>query len=169
MKANYKTNERIIEGKKRAKKYAEFAAQNNLEIDEWQKVPEGTDMNTGMTVYDMAKQGAAQAPALTEEGCAKLKQEIANFVKNNRDDYYMLLNNDLHDYTLFHVNAPTGPVQGPPQYEKIAEEVYLCMIERGTLVEYEVTDGAVELWITDPDKQPYVYYFFKYGTAVIEI
>lgn len=165
MKANYEQNELIVEGKEKAKKYAKWGAENKQNMNEWTPVDPGTDITSGMTMYDVAKQGAAAAPALSEEGLLKLKEDLIKFAQTHFDTDYMLLCNERRDYTLFTNHKKLDTI-----FETLAFDVIDCLQNRGTIVDYEVQEetGGVELWIKDFADDSAAYYFFPYGEAVIK-
>lgn len=160
MKANYENNEEILKGKARARKYEAWAKENRVEtLDDWSPVEPGTDIDSGATVYDMAKQGAAIAPELSQEAISKLIDEMSEFIDTHKDNYYMLLCNERRDYTLF--DARTYPTAS-----HLAKDIIVCMKNRGLLVEYEIQAEGVELWSREDDDAA-VYYFFPSGKMVV--
>ena len=65
-----------------------------------------------MNLYDVNKQIFAQLPEINEEEIEEAKNNVKNFImKNyygNNSHYFMLLNNEEHDYTLFSIISTTA-------------------------------------------------------------
>ena len=161
MKANYENNPEILKGKERAKKYEEF--KNASETEDWQEVKSGTELNPGVTMYEMAKQGAAVAPALTGDQIENFKKAMISFIDNHPGRYYMLLCNDRRDYTLFDKNGRLSDLS-----TRITEDILDCVKNREChIVDYEDQQDAFEIWIKDSTEDAAAYYFFPYDRGVI--
>ena len=79
----------------------------------------------------------------------------------------MLLCNERKDYTIFHINNICN--------DKKPMELSLCLIDeclknRGEIRGIDITKdkGAIEIWLSI-DGEAYVYYFFPYDSALVEI
>ena len=89
------------------------------------------------------------------------KEELIDkFTREKFDNYYMLLCHDRRDYTIFHTTVREGSV-----YLDLEE----CLINRGQIYSIDKTEDecAIEIWLMIDD-EPYCYYFFPYGSAVVE-
>lgn len=117
--------------------------------------------NKGFTInlMELNSMLITQMPEL--ESTEKGEKEILNYVNTTRVNYYMLLNNELRYYTVFHKNKKTNA----PSIEK---EVIECAKELGAIKSIGPNeDGVIEIWITEGDKS-YPLYFFDYEKGVIE-
>lgn len=165
MKANYKDNELVQTNKHRAKMYEEINKSKEIEnAEQWTPIESGTELDAGMTLYDIAKQGAATAPPLPECALMQMQKDICDFVLKHPDHYYMLLCNERKDYTVLHTEYGIG------WDLTVASIVQECLQNRGNIVEYEIQEqtGGIELWIRDEADDAAAYYFFPYGIAIIE-
>ena len=119
-----------------------------------------------MNLYDVNKQIFSQLPKINNEEIEEAKNNIKNFImKNyygNNAHYFMLLNNEKHDYTIFSIISHF-PI------DTIIEDIFECVNNRGTLKMVETYDdddtnmNQIGFWIDDK-----IYYFFPYDNGVIE-
>ena len=118
--------------------------------------------NLQMNLYDLNKQIIAQMPALDEEGIEYSLMTIMAYIKNTKNQFYMLLCKDINYYTIFNIStAITEPYA--------CEEVIACAREWGVIKSVEITDNnAVEIWVQDEDNEARVMYLFPYDAGVIE-
>lgn len=117
--------------------------------------------NKGFTInlMELNSMLITQMPEL--ESTEKGEKEILNYVNTTRVNYYMLLNNELRYYTVFHKNKKRNATS-------IEKEVIECAKELGAIKSIGPNeDGVIEIWITDGDKS-YPLYFFDYEKGVIE-
>lgn len=113
------------------------------------------------TAYDINKNLVKKYEhELTKEELKEKEKMIDDFTREKFDNYYMLLCHDRRDYTIFHTTVREGSA-----YLDFQE----CLINRGQIYGIDKTeDGcAIEIWLMI-DEEPYCYYFFPYGTAVVE-
>lgn len=118
-----------------------------------------------MNLYDVNKQIFAQLPEINEKEVEEAKNGIKNFImKNyygNNSHYFMLLNNEEHDYTLFSIISHFS-------IDTIIKDIFECVRNRGTLKMVEIYDddtnmNQIGFWIDDK-----IYFFFPYDNGVIE-
>lgn len=117
--------------------------------------------NKGFTInlMELNSMLITQMPKL--ESTEKGEKEILNYINATRVNYYMLLNNELRYYTVFHKNKKRNA-------SSIEKEVIECAKELGAIKSISPNeDGVIEIWITDGDKS-YPLYFFDYEKGVIE-
>lgn len=120
------------------------------------------------TLYDFNKAAVAQLPALNNIEFQHCLNKISNFLREKKDKYFMLLNRETANYTLFNL--------GNKNEQAIKETLYdlkVCLKNRGKVVSIEPENNditsAFEIWIIDEtEKEPLVYYFFPYDLGVIE-
>lgn len=120
------------------------------------------------TLYEVNKNLVQNAEKELTEGVLNSKKEIVkNFVNKTNNYYYMLLCNERKDYTIFHINNTCS--------NEKPMELSLCLIDeclknRGEIRGIDITKdkGAIEIWLSI-DGEAYVYYFFPYDSALVEI
>ena len=116
------------------------------------------------TLYDMNKQIMKDRKPLTHVQLAAIQFQLEEWFNMIIDTYAMLLNHDLHDYTIFHLYETQNP--NPPAVA--AKELFTCLTNRGEILSIDPTeDNAWEIWLKINDT-PYCYYLFRYDDAVIE-
>lgn len=117
-----------------------------------------------MTVYELNQAGYASLPEMTDEQKESARKKIEDFLADhsyNDTDYLMLLNNDLHYYTVF-----VWKYQG---IKKFIDELMDIVEDLGKIKSIEVNDNdAVEFWITG-EEGTNMYVLFNYNQGVVEI
>lgn len=104
---------------------------------------------------------------------AVMKAVLTPYLKNKAltNSYFMLLNNEKRDYTVFRFINTIGD----KSIDKMIDECIECFENRGLVISVEAVEmGGIEIWFqsTKNPKGPqdfYCYYFFPYDNAVIEI
>lgn len=126
------------------------------------------------TLYDLNKGLVQQNEIKLSEGILNSKKEIIkNFVIKNENTYYMLLSNERKDYTIFTMGL-TGPDEKYSYEDKSKKLASVlideCLINRGEIRGIDITKdkGAIEIWMSIKEES-YVYYFFPYDAAIIDI
>lgn len=132
----------------------------NIENAEMAKVdlPELTvDMYTlNRSLYTSA---TPLSPTKIREGFEKV-QRTYNAAKEST--YYMLLNNELKYYTLFHKSADS--------IESFGDVVRECIEGFGTIKDVaSVENNAFEIWVTTEKNETYCFMLFDYTAGVIEV
>lgn len=133
----------------------------NIEVKDAQVLDMGT-------LYDLNKNLVKQNEIELTEAVLNSKKEIVkNFIIKQNNYYYMLLCNDRKDYTVFHWNniCEDG---GAMEIAKILVDE--CLKNRGEIRGIDITKdkGAIEIWLLI-DEEAFVYYFFPYDSAIIEV
>lgn len=118
-------------------------------------------MNIG-TLYDMNKLAMQKEKPLSNEELLSKIDEIKNFCMFSNNQYYMLLNKERSDFTLFNLKDNKVEVV-------IGDGLKECLQNRGKIlsIEKEENSSAYEIWILI-DNEPFVYYFFPYDEGVID-
>ncbi len=139
-------------------------------------------------LYELNKDMVENKEAiLTKEEITNKKELVKNYITETNNKYYMLLNRENADYTIFNIKEKFNSVEGAKANEvlsecesffrinkSIAEMINIlideCCSDRGDIKGIERTPdgGAVEIWISRFGES-YAYYFFEYDKAVIEI
>ena len=109
------------------------------------------------TLYDFNKSILASAEALKD--ISDKKEELTNFFKEH--EYFMLLCNELKDYTVFHLTTNNT-------INVAIKDLKECLDNRGEILSFEKTsdDFAFEVWMRI-DNEIYLYFLFPYDDAVI--
>lgn len=113
-----------------------------------------------LSLYDLNKQFVAQMKEMDEDVRENKFKEIQKWIEETKNDFYMLLCNELKYYTIFgfHDEAPAD----------FSETLTECVKNVGKLKAVDLTEDefAYELWI-EVDDEPHVFYFFPYDQGVV--
>ena len=125
------------------------------------------EIDSEVTLYDLNKDLVKKHEIkLSNKAIEQKKKLIINFLNNINDSYYMLLCNERRDYTIFTFKNKTTK-----EYQECADIlINECLFNRGELRGFDLTrtKDAIEIWMIIED-DAFVYYFFPYGNAIIEI
>ena len=123
-----------------------------------------------MTLYEMNKIGYSSLPRMSKSEIATMKERVTKWISEqdlnspNSDIFFILLNNDLHYYTIFAWEAHGGSCGD------VTEEIFSIVKDLGTLKSIEFNDnGAWEFWITGKDAVSNMYLLFNYTEGVIKV
>ena len=128
------------------------------------------------TLYDLNKTLVEKREIELTEGILNSKKEIVkNFIIGTNNSYYMLLCNEQKDYTIFNITTCACENQCMDcRKDKVKECVNIlvdeCLKNRGIIKGIDITKdkGAIEIWLSI-DGEAYVYYFFPYDAALIQV
>lgn len=113
-----------------------------------------------MNLYDMNKQFVAQMKEMSDEVRDEKLEEIQKWIEETKNDFYMLLCNELKYYTIFGIHD-----EAPSNFPDMMIE---CVKNIGKLKAIDRTEDefAYEMWIEVED-EPHVFYFFPYDQGVV--
>ena len=115
-----------------------------------------------MTLYELNQANYAQLPTMDKAALANSRGYIIDFLDREKSKYYLLLNNDLHYYTLFTFKGGYNP-------GAMTKEILDIVSELGEVKSIETnSNGALEFWIVTEDGCN-MYPLFTYERGVIEI
>lgn len=120
------------------------------------------------TLYDINKNIVKQNEIKLSEGVLNSKKQIiTDFIKKSNNCYYMLLCNERKDYTVFRWVNITNDNDAKEIAQILVDE---CLTNRGEIrgIDLTKTKDAIEIWMVI-DNEAYVYYFFPYDNAIIEV
>ena len=123
------------------------------------------------TLYDLNKGLVQQNEVKLSEGVLNSKKEvIKNFLVKTNNNYYMLLSNERKDYTIFTMGYNDGYTYEDKSKRLVSILVDECLVNRGEIRGIDITKdkGAIEIWMSI-EEESYVYYFFPYDTAIINM
>lgn len=132
-----------------------------------------TELGIG-TLYDINKNIVLNHEIKLNEGVLNSKKEIIkNYLEKTSNSYYMLLCNERKDYTIFHIGSINEDIElDYTEKRKEAAKVLVdeCLKNRGEIrgIDLTAAKDAIEIWMIIDD-DAYVYYFFPYDAAIIEI
>ena len=121
------------------------------------------------TLYDLNKGLVQQTEIKLSEGILNSKKEIIkNFLVGKNSNYYMLLCNEKKDYTIFRMGTNYDYTEKSKKVASILVDE--CLINRGEIRGIDITKDkeAIEIWMSI-EEDSYVYYFFPYDNAIIEM
>lgn len=117
------------------------------------------------TLYDLNKAVVVKEISLTGEKLEEKKSLVIDFLKNTKNTYYMLLCNERKDYTVFRLENQEQSLK------KLADcLIDECLLNRGLIKGIDITklNDAIEIWLSI-EEEAFVFYFFPYDAAIIEI
>ncbi len=125
-----------------------------------------SDIEMG-TVYDMNKQLVqSQEKQISKYKLGEKKKEIISFLRDNKSQYYMLLNNERRDYTIFNFDIEKSEECLAKMVNVLVDE---CLTNRGEIRGLDLTEAkdAFEIWLSI-EEESFCYYLFPYDIGVIE-
>jgi len=130
------------------------------------------NIDLGQTLYDMNKQLSATEEILTAPELVVKQDKLKEWFKEKigQCGYAMLLNNELHYYTIFYIIEDTDAT-----YNKAAAECIGCCTDRGDIISISERqeDGNYEIWVRIPKEdeegtEDYMFMLFCCDDFVIE-
>ena len=116
------------------------------------------------TLYDMNKAAIINMPSLTNSELKKNLKKIKQFFLDKTDKYFMLLNRETYNFTLFNLGNKNEIAM-----KQTMDDFKECLDNRGRIVSIETDSGGnYEIWIVDDFNEALVYYLFPYDLGVIE-
>lgn len=116
------------------------------------------------TLYDMNKAAIINMPSLTNSEFKKNLKKIKQFFLDKTDKYFMLLNRETYNFTLFNLGNKNEIAM-----KQTMDDFKECLDNRGRIVSIELDSaGNYEIWIVDDFNEALVYYLFPYDLGVIE-
>ena len=127
------------------------------------------EVDMGIDMYSFNRVNMGQLPYLeTEEEINGAKNIIRNYLKTNASNYYMLLNHDNRDFTLFNFRENITGLK----IDVMTNDIIECMENRGFgLLDVGLDEAgcAIEVWVKDRETETvYMYLLFPYENGVIE-
>ena len=127
------------------------------------------EVDMGIDMYSFNRVNMGQLPYLETEEIECAKQCLKNYINHTFSTYYMLLNHDNKDFTLFHFKNSVG---SDIKINTMANDIIECMENRGfglLEINSDETGGAQEVWVKDKKTETvYMYLLFPYDMGVIE-
>ncbi len=115
------------------------------------------------TVYDAVKSVVKAEKVLTNTELKKKIREIKQFFLTKNDKYFMLLNRETYNFTLFNLG-----MKDEVTMKRIMQDFKECLQNRGPVISIDPADeNAYEIWIS-VDDDVLAYYLFPYDIGVIE-
>lgn len=127
-----------------------------------------TEISMG-TLYDANKDIMSKQEPISLREWSDKSKALVEFCKDTQNQYYMLLNRETYNFTLFNFGSKNN--HGSLNTKKlIYDELKICLQNRGDVLSIELTQqkDAYEIWIRDDEQNILVYYFFPYDIGVIE-
>lgn len=116
-----------------------------------------------MKMYELNQAGYASLPTLAHDEVLACKGLLIDYLSSFDSNYYMLVNNEAHYYTLFTYKDEFHA------FADMAFEVLALVEELGEIKSIERNGPMVEFWIVDRDGNCRMYPFFDYAKGVIEV
>ncbi len=116
------------------------------------------------TLYDINKAAIIGMPDLTSSELKKILKQIKQFFLEKTDKYFMLLNRETYNFTLFNLGNKNNIA-----IKETIDDLKECLDNRGRVVSIEPDSaGNYEIWIVNNENEALVYYLFPYDLGVIE-
>ena len=116
-----------------------------------------------MSLYDINKNIIGQLPIYTKEQIKELQDKINVFRDNFEDNYFMLLCNDIHYYTVFYYEEYVSN-----EFRTLGDAVIQLLLERNyTIHSEEIAEDHIEIWIKDEEENTYAFMLFPYSQGIV--
>lgn len=121
-------------------------------------------IDTGMSLYELNKQGYAQLLPYDETQIQDAITWINEFSDKNKGKYYMLLCKEISYYTVFEKDFL--------EYDclSLGHGVIECLDNVGTIHGIDDNgEGALEIWVKTSDEEVYCMLLFNYDVGVVKV
>ena len=125
---------------------------------------EDQKIDTGMSLYELNKQGYAQLLPYDETQIQDAITWINEFSDKNKGKYYMLLCKEISYYTVFEKDFL--------EYDclSLGHGVIECLDNVGTIHGIDDNgEGALEIWVKTSDEEVYCMLLFNYDVGVVKV
>lgn len=121
------------------------------------------DGSIGMSLYELNQSLISQLPAYTNIQINKLEDRINGWEDNYViNQYFMLLCNDIHYYTILHRGAHENA-----DFPDLGQSITGLLYESGYKIHSdEILDDHCEIWAKN-EKGTYVFMLFPYDQGVV--
>lgn len=121
------------------------------------------ELSPNMNLYEMNKAAVKNEKPLKPYQFKQNLQKIKDFFRTKADKYFMLLNREKYDFTLFDLDDKNEVTMA-----RVMKDAETALLKRGKLVSIDLVndDTALELWIMT-DENAFAYYLFPYDDGVI--
>ena len=128
------------------------------------------EVDMGIDMYSFNRVNMGQLPYLeTKDELESAKLFIKNYINKTCSEFYMMLNHDLRDFTLF--NFKNG-ILTDIKINIMADDIIECMNNRGfglLDVGLDEADAAIEIWVKDRETEAvHMFLLFPYDNGVIQ-
>lgn len=128
------------------------------------------EIDMGLDVYSFNRVNMGQLPYLeTAEEIESVKTYIKNYINSTGSEFYMMLNHDLRDFTLF--NFKNG-ILNDIKIKVMADDIIECMENRGfglLDVGLDEAEIALEIWVKNVETEAvHMFLLFPYDNGVIQ-
>ena len=128
------------------------------------------EVDIGIDMYSFNRVNMGQLPYLeTEEEIDGAKIIIKNYINKTCNEFYMMLNHDLRDFTLF--NFRNG-LLNDTKIQVMADDIIECVQNRGFgLLDVNPDEAgmAIEIWVKNRETETvYMFLLFPYDVGVIQ-
>lgn len=138
-------------------------------IEEQSKETTVVDMGT---LYDVNKGIVAQLNPLSPSKIRESLSNISKYIMSTKNNYYMLLCNDIKYFSLFHIQEP----ENYKFADNLAKEVKEILEDdlKSTIYAMDADEsGGYEFWIAiekeNDEKEFHALYLFPYDSGLIEV
>ena len=134
---------------------------------------ESIERNAGISLYEFNKENMKQFPILeTEEELQGAKNQLISFLSEMPSKYYMLLNHDIHYFTLFrNKECFESEMVRDVMFNDILDCLCWCGDNEKGIIEVcrDNSGYALEFWVKDlVTNETMMFLLFDYEPGVIE-
>ena len=120
-----------------------------------------------MNLYDYSKLFVNGMPEITEEDLKIGKTLIKNYLRERKQEFYMLLCREIYDFTIFQNETQEDNWNDEEFFSAILD----CFANRNMAIKQinrAEDTSAIEIWV-QVEEQPLCFYLFPYDLGVIKI
>lgn len=118
-----------------------------------------------INLYDMNKEVLKSMPPINSIVLRQKINEIKNFMLEQKNRYFMLLNRETYNFTLLDFGSLE---KEESDVKRIIKGFKECLEIRGEVIAIAKEDmSSYEIWIRNEEDQILVYYLFPYDIGVI--
>ena len=110
------------------------------------------------TLYDANKSIMSKQTPISEKEWSDKSKALVEFCKKTQNQYYMLLNRETYNFTLFNFHSSNNHASLNTR-KLIYDELKICLQNRGEVLSIELTEqeNAYEIWIRDDEQNILVF------------
>lgn len=118
-----------------------------------------------MTIYEL-NQGLYSNPNIVPMTSSNVRTVIKEYLENHLAKFYLMLNHDMHYYTVFYFEDKNRGV-----LNRCVQTIWNLVHDLGDVMDALINpdNGMLEFWIKRPDGQVLMFGFFEYERGVVKL
>lgn len=116
-----------------------------------------------MNLYEFNQMAYSKVPAMKDNVVQTI---IKDYLEKYPSQFYLMLNHDIHYYTVFHVEDKENVI-----LNKQVFIIWKLIHDLGEIVDVIINDdnNMLEIWIRQEDGKVLMFGFFDYTRGVVEL